>query len=98
MPFLAKTKTTETNIAPTLFSLLRPSRTSTHESRSPAIMDDVGQKGCVWTHMREELPSGVDSLSLAFHERLRNFVILDLALARLSLGHRREDVHAKVDG
>ncbi|QRV95358.1 hypothetical protein RhiJN_23376 [Ceratobasidium sp. AG-Ba] len=118
MPFLAKTKTTESNIAPSLFSLLRPSRTFTRESRSPATMDDVGRTGGVWAHMREELPSGVDSLPLAAYAFMSgylnaisfttttvwcgfmtgNSVILGLALARLSLGHRREDVFAKVDG
>ncbi|QRV80935.1 hypothetical protein RhiJN_08950 [Ceratobasidium sp. AG-Ba] len=118
MPFLAKTKTTESNIAPSLFSLLRPSRTFTRESRSPATMDDVGRRGGVWAYMREELPSGVDSLPLAAYAFMSgylnavsfttttvwcgfmtgNSVILGLALARLSLGHRREDVFAKVDG
>ncbi|QRW09741.1 hypothetical protein RhiLY_08740 [Ceratobasidium sp. AG-Ba] len=118
MPFLVKTKTTDSKITPSLFSLLRPSRTFTRESRSPATMDsDVVRKGGVWAHMREELPSGVDSLPLAGYAFMSgylnaisftttmvwcgfmtgNSVIVGVSLARLSLGHRREDVFAKVD-
>ncbi|KAG8705370.1 hypothetical protein FRC09_002995 [Ceratobasidium sp. 395] len=120
MPFLAKTWTTESGVAPSLFSLLRPSRTFTHESRSPttATMSPAEpRRGGVWAHLREELPSGVDSVPLAMYAFMSgylnaisfttttvwcgfmtgNSVILGLALARLSLGHRREDVFAIVD-
>ncbi|KAG8709514.1 hypothetical protein FRC08_018298 [Ceratobasidium sp. 394] len=122
MPFLAKTKTTESNLAPSLFSLLRPSRTFTRESRSPPQAttmpaDDGESKRGVWAYVREELPSGVDSVPLAMYAFMSgylnaisfttttvwcgfmtgNSVILGLALARLSLGQRREDVFAIVD-
>ncbi|KAG8732953.1 hypothetical protein FRC10_000510 [Ceratobasidium sp. 414] len=121
MPFLAKTKTTESGLAPSLFSLLRPSRTFTRESRSPATAtmpaDDGESKRGVWAYLREELPAGVDSVPLAMYAFMSgylnaisftttavwcgfmtgNSVILGLALARLSLGQRREDIFAIVD-
>ncbi|KAG9079546.1 hypothetical protein FRC06_007674 [Ceratobasidium sp. 370] len=121
MPFLAKTATTESNLAPSFFSLLRPSRTFTRESRSLATAtmpaDDGESKRGVWAYLREELPSGVDSVPLAMYAFMSgylnaisfttttvwcgfmtgNSVILGLALARLSLGQRREDVFAVVD-
>ncbi|KAF8596668.1 hypothetical protein BDV93DRAFT_570833 [Ceratobasidium sp. AG-I] len=114
MPFLVKTKTMESAL-----SILRSRTTTldtTQPSNQPPRTEREGQGG-VWTYLREELPSGVNSIPLGMYAFMSgylnaisfttaaiwcgfmtgNSVILGLALARVSLGRRREEAFAIAD-
>ncbi|KAH7334109.1 hypothetical protein B0J17DRAFT_771167 [Rhizoctonia solani] len=112
MPLLNKTKTMESTFSASIFSPLRLSRTVTlvqGRDNPPG-----GARGGVMAYMREELPSGANSIPLAAYAFMSgylnavtfttcaiwcgfmtgNSVMLGLALARVSLGQRREAAFA----
>ena len=73
MPFLAKTKTMESAL-----SILR-SRTYTLESRTTNPPSNQPQRGTegqggVWVYLREELPSGVNSIPLGIYAFMSGYV------------------------
>jgi len=78
MPFFAKTQTIESTVSNSLFWLLPPCRTFTRESRatdtSAASTSQLELNGGVISHMREELPSGVDSMPLAMYAFMSGYV------------------------